>query len=306
MAIFDLPDQATVQALQVGQGVYGDLVFGEWTDYAVLEVDNLLAYESRLADSPLPMRDGDLVNGRWAAGRTVVLPFVVMGNGSHATARATWLQAFDTTHPTREEWVAFRDHGGIYLARARVVRRRIDQNPAGARSLSASAVVELKLADPRIYNGEEWVQTAFVPFGADVGGGFNWPVVNWPINMTAATGGAALVINTGNAVAYPLIRIDNPTGAGSSVTSLTLTNETTGDIFDIDTTITEGQILNIDMDALVRGAAGPHVYIDTSSRYGDWNHPRTLFGLAPGNNVIQAEATGGAPVARLDWLNPTL
>jgi hypothetical protein len=304
--IFDLPDQEVVDALQVGQGVYGGLTFGEHTDWPMFLAENLLAYESRISDTPIPQRDGEMVNGRWAAGRIVVVPFAILGGAQHSVRREEWLAAFNATDPRAEQWLVIRDHGGRYMVRARVVRRRIEQTPQGAGALSSRAVVELKLADPRIYDAEAWIRTALPVVGALVGGGFNLPVAQLPLNMTAGSIGDNIVENTGQTDAYPLIRVENPAGAGSSVTAFELTNSTTGAVVEVNTTITAGQILVIDMDGLARATEGPHIHIDGSSRYGSWVHPRQLWGLAPGLNQLVVAATGGAPIVRLDWLQPTL
>lgn len=302
-SILELPDQGVVQSLGVGQGVYGDLVFGEGTDWPILAADNLLAYESRIADTPIPQRDGDMVNGRWAAGRIVVFPFMILGQSEHAVRRSEWLSTFRADDPRDEHWLVFKDHGGTYMVRVRVARRRVDQNPAGARSLSASAVVEFKLADPRVYDGVNWLQTAIPSYGAGAGGGFNLPVAQLPINMTAPSGGGTIFENTGQTTAYPLIRV---TAVGSSMTAFELANLTTGKVVEVNTTVTVGQTLVIDMDGLARATAGPHIHIEGSSRYGSWVHPRDLWGLAPGFNSLLVTVTGGTPFVRLDWLQPTL
>jgi len=302
-SILELPDQGIVQSLGVGQGVYGDLVFGEGTDWPVLAAENLLAYESRIADTPIPQRDGDMVNGRWAAGRIVVLPFKILGLTEHAARRTEWLSAFRADDPREEHWLVFKDHGGTYLVRARVARRRVEQTPFGARALSSNAVVELKLADPRVYDGEDWLQTAIPSYGAGAGGGFNLPVAQLPINMTAPTGGGTVFENTGQSTAYPLIRV---TAVGSSMTAFELANLTTGQVVEVNTTVTAGQTLVIDMDGLIRAAAGPHIHIEGSSRYGSWVHPREPWGLAPGFNNLLVTVAGGTPFVRLDWLQPTL
>lgn len=303
MAFDDLPDQGIVQGLGVGQGLYNGLVFGEGTDWITSQVENLLGYESRISDVPLPQRDGDLLVARWAAGRIVVVPFLILGDGAHADRRLSWLAAFEASDPRREHWLVFKDHGGRYMVRCRVARRRVEQNVAGARSLSAPAVVELKLADPRIYDADAWLQSALPPFGVPVFPGFNLPVAQLPINMSAPSNADNLVENTGQTTAYPVIRV---TAVGSNMTAFELTNITTGETVEVNTTVNVGQTLIIDMDGLARGTAGPHIHIEGASRYGSWVHPRTLWGLVPGFNYLQAAATGGTPVARLDWLQPTL
>lgn len=306
MAFDDLPDQATVQALTPFQGWWNDLVFGEGTEWALEgELANLLALESRISDVPIPQGDGDIASGRWASGRVVTLPFAILGDAAHSDHRDAWMEAFSNIDPYAQEWLAFRVHEDLKLVRARVVRRQVRLESHSARSNHAHAVVELKLADPRIYDGDAWEQSLLVPVGTPTSPGVNLPVAQLPINMSAPVGGSIAATNTGNAVAYPEIRVTNEVGAGSNITSTTIINSTTGVEVEVVTAIAAGQTLSIDMDALVRAERGPHIHIGGSSRYGAWSHPRELFGLVPGINIITADIVGGTPTVRMEWLQPT-
>jgi hypothetical protein len=137
------------------------------------------------------------------------------------------------------------------------------------------------------------------------GGGFDL-TTELPIDMTAATGGTGIASNTGNADVYPFLRVSNALGAGSNITEFVVTNATHDQSVHVITDITPGQTLVMDFDALVRAEKGPHVYIDTSSRYGDWQQPRTPLAIRPGDNTFFAEVEGGTPTVRLDWMDALL
>lgn len=308
MAIFDLPDQAVVNGLAPYQGWWNGLVWGEGTEHIVeAALDGLLAYESRISDTPIPQGDGDILLGRWASGRTVTVPFRIFGGlAGHAARRREWVNAFSAADPYEQGWLVFRTLERAYMARARVTRRQVELSPEQGRTASSHAVVELKLADPKLYDGIDWVQDVLVPVGAVEGGGFDLAVEELPIDGAASSGGSVNAVNTGNAPAYPLIRVYNDIGAGSPITSVAVRNNTVAKEVEVVTAIAAGQFLTIDLDSLVRAVVGPHIHIDGSSRYGDWQHPREVWGLTPGNNTISSEVTGGDPTVRLDWLQPLL
>lgn len=302
MSVVGLPDQELVQGLQPFQGWLNGLTFGENTNW-ILEgtINGLLQYEGRLGDRPIPQGDGDIPFNRYAAGKTVVWPFRILGDSELDARVEVWEDAFEATDPQAIRWMAFKTTERLLLIRVRVSRRDVEMAPVGARTRTARAVVEVKQADPRIYDGSAWVQTTFIPLGAGTTGGFDLPT-DLPLDMEASDPAASIVENTGRGLAYPLLRIANPSGAGSAVTQAVVTNVTTGDVFTINTTIAEGQTLTADFGAIVRAEPAPHVHIGGASRYGSWEHPRVPLFLAKGDNILTADHTGGAPVFRLDWL----
>lgn len=303
------PEEAA--ALDTWQGQWLDLVFGEGTNYPLIgNLENLLALEARIADQPIPQQDGDIPYGRWAAGRSVTLPFLIHGDPQTATLTdriAEWQGAFTANDPYRHDWLLYKIPGRTIMARARVVRRQVEMSPAAAREGRHQAIVEIKLADPRIYNADVGLKTVTIPTGIAAGGGLDLPA-DLPWDMAATTGGSVNANNDGNATAYPVIRCQNthPTG---NIDTLEVVNVTTGVQVDIATTIAPGQILIADFDGIVRAEQGPHIRIDDASRYGDWQHPREILGFAPGNNTLTSDVTGlgaSGAVVRADWLDPTI
>jgi hypothetical protein len=303
------PPPDVVDSLALFQGYWNGLVFGEGTNFAVeADIDGLLAYESRLADQPVPGGDGDISFARYAAGRFVVLAFGIVGPplSAELTERiAQWYTAFDASDPYALDWLLFRVPGRVLLLRARVARRRIEVAPLSSKSGLTRAVVELKVADPRLYDGSSGGrESMLIPTGPAVGGGFELAVEELPLDMSASTGGSAIAVNSGNAAASPILRISNA-GPGN-VTQVVVSNLTAGITCTFNSVILPGQTLVADFEALARHEAGPYVHIDGVSRYSEWAHPRIPLVLLPGENTLVADFTGGKPTVRIDWLNTNL
>jgi hypothetical protein len=149
-------------------------------------------------------------------------------------------------------------------------------------------VVALTCADPRIYSAE--LHTELVPVFSPSGGGADYPV-DGDKDFTSGTSAEVVVSNAGAADAWPTLRFHGPRDGGT-LTAVELTNRTTGTVLGIVTAVGAGQVLTVDMRALVTGNGDLVVGIDGSSRYGSWQQPRTPFALAPGDNVLRLEVTG--------------
>lgn len=302
------PTIAQVNALQPFQGLWNGLTFGEGTNYLLTaELAGLLAYESRLADSPIPQGEGDFSFSRYAASRFVSLPFIISGVPLSATLEdrvQTWLRSFGVAGTYGQGWLVFKGVSKAYMWRCRVARRRASISPESLKTGAVSAVAELKLADPRIYNALTR-PGGVVPVGAASGGGFDLDT-DLPIDMTGTTGGSLTANNGGTSTAWPVLQISNDAGAGSDITEAVVTNVTAGIIFTIETAIAAGKTLVVNFDKLQRRAPAPHISIDGVSRYGDWQHPREPLPILAGSNSFTADITGGTPTVRLDWYDTSL
>lgn len=307
LSILDFPAPATLAALQPYQGLWHGAIFGENTEWVIEDnIEGLLDYNSRVADQPIPQADGEMQLGRWAAGRTVVLPFVIMGSVlTHAAEREAWLRAFAPDAAHSQSWLAFRAGERVLVARGRMTRRGLETSPMMGRAGASRGVVEIKLTDPRVYDGLRGLRSLVVPLGEAVGGGFDLAVEELPLDMTEPSGGVSVANNQGNAEAWPVIRIRNLDPA-DNITEFELQNVTTGVTVHMIVTIAPGQTLVLDFDRLMQAAPGPHIHIDGNSRFGGWQHPRVPLTLAPGNNLMAGIFTGGDPEVRIDWLEPTL
>jgi hypothetical protein len=308
-SVTSLPDPAFIDALGDYQASYGSFVFGEGTEHALSgSLEGLLALDTRVGDQPIPQGDGDISFGRWAAGRIITFPFVIFGvphSQSFIDSIKEWELAFNISSPYGQEWLLFKTPYSVYAVRAKVVRRSVEVSPTAASAGRSHAVVEFKIADPRVYDGLLGVESILVATEPAEGGGLDLGF-DLGFDMAAAEGGSSIATNSGNANAAPLLRIVNDAGAGGNITRAIVTNVTTGVIFDITTAVTPGQTLVVDFDAMIRAEPAPHIHIDYASRYGDWAHPRVPLLFVPGTNVLIADVTGGDATVRADWLNPTI
>ena len=151
--------------------------------------------------------------------------------------------------------------------------------------------LRLKLADPRAY--EEFANTALLANYDASGGGADYDVTEYGREYTVDKSSQVTVHNGGNANAWPVLKFFGP-GTGT-ITQVTMTNITTGVATVHDTTLLTGQTLTADMDAIiaVRNTGLHVVRLGTTNKYSEWAQPRTPFYLAPGDNILRFEITGG-------------
>jgi hypothetical protein len=153
--------------------------------------------------------------------------------------------------------------------------------------------VKLKAADPRVYSRAELTDTMSVydPSGA---GGMDFDKDGVTDYVADGTAGEITALNSGNADAYPLLRIHGPpTG---TMTGATVQNITTGGeaVFTFGSGLIATDIFTADFRRMVTldGGDVPYVNLNGANRYGEWNLPRIPFTLAPGENVLRFIVTG--------------
>lgn len=285
------------------QWSYRDLVFGDGTRYHVNWVDGFEGHDARTSDSDNPRGDGAIRGLDYVAPRTVGFELAMIeidGDTENPNYETMWLRIRNAFAPSRslDYELAFKRPG----MPERMIRCRPVQLTRKETYRQYNAVgfppVTLRAVDPRIYSTE--LQTALLqPFSASVGG------IDLPNDLSWDFGaGSQIEVNAendGNAEAYPLVRFYGP--VSGTVTGVTLTNVTTGDVLEISATITSGQILTADMTAAVTGANSLVISLDGASRYADWELPRRAFALAPGSNTLRFEVTGTSTDAQclLQW-----
>ncbi len=279
---------------------YGGLVFGEGTDYRLDHAEGFEGYESRVSDSDQPRGDGAIRGLDYVAARTVAFTFSLaeVDSTTYETRVAAVRAAFLPSRSADMDLVFKRPGMVERLIRCRPVQLTRVEEYLSFDQIGHPPVV-LRAVDPRIYSSVEHNGNATVY--AAVGGGMDWPVVNWPVDFTGGSQNLLAVSNAGTAEAYPLIRVFGPTVG--TCTAITLTNLTNGSVFTVNTTITTGQILTGDMTAAVTGANTLVVSLDGSSRYGSWAVPRSAFSLSPGSNVLKFQITGTSTdvICNLTW-----
>lgn len=279
---------------------YNGLTFGDDTGYYVDRVEGLEGFDTRLSDSDEPRNDGAIRGLDYVSARTIA--FVLsLGETTAEDYEDRWAALRAAFAPSRTVDRA------LTFKRAGQVERYVNCRPIQlvrsedykAYGMVGHPPVVFRAVDPRIYASDSQAIVATV-FAAS-SGGMDWAVANWPIDFTGATQNLISAVNNGTADAYPLIRFYGPTVG--TVTGVTLTNLTNGDVLQVTTTITTGQILTADMTAAVTGANTLVISLDGANRYGSWAVPRSAFRLSPGSNDLKFQVTGTSTdaLASIQW-----
>lgn len=271
---------------------YRGLTMGLGTAYHINEVDGLEDDAVRIGDSPLPRRGGDIQGLHVPNSRHITLSVSVIGEKGSQALRDSMQALHDAFQHSDTAYPLYFDEPGITGRRyvlGRVVDRVSKRTPR--QPFLPQYMLRLKLADPRTYAATPDQDTANT-YSAS-GGGLDYGVTEYGKEYTADLSSELVMLNNGNANAYPLIRFYGPTVG--TVTEVTLTNVTTGVTLVLGTTILTGQILTADMHAIatVTPTDLAVIRLGTTNKYGDWAQPRTPFYLAPGDNTMRFEVTGG-------------
>lgn len=287
-------------ALADYQFSYNGLTFGDGTGYYVDHHEGLEGFDTRGSDSDQPRNDGGIRGLDYVATRTIAFT-LALGETSDtayesrmAAVRAAFLPSRSADLP-----LTFKRPGmAERLVNCRPVQLTRVQEYLSFDQIGHPPLV-LRAVDPRIYSSSQYNSNATVY--AAVGGGMDWPVVNWPVDYTGGSQNLLAAQNNGTAEAYPLVRFYGP--IVGTCTGVTLTNLTNGSVLAINTTVSTGQILSADMTAAVTGANINVIDLGGSSRYGSWVVPRAAFSLSPGSNVLKFQVTGTSTdmIANLVW-----
>ncbi len=266
---------------------YRGFRIGADTPYEVVSHEGLLGFEVRSADEDLPRGDGAVRGRDLVAARQCGIDVEVVGSEAEVESLLAALRdAFDPSE-TLDSDLVFKLPGQVeQLIRARPTQLRDRRDWKGL--LLRTQPITMRAADPRIYSSD--VRQLIVPIYSAAGGGIDYPVGDYPIDWTASASGEVVATNAGKARAYPLIRWYGP--VTGTATGVKLTNLTNGEVIDIQTTVSAGQILTADIEAYVTGAARRVIALSGASRYGSWQFPHTAWSLSPGDNVVRFELTG--------------
>jgi hypothetical protein len=285
-----------------GQWSYQGLTFGDGTLFFINKVEGFEGYETRSSDSDQPRGDGAIRGLDYVGARTVSFELAIIEfedidgsvyEGMWSDLRTTFAAARDTDSP-----LTFKRPGQP----ERVINCRPIQITRSEAFLNYNRFgfppVVLRAVDPRLYSSAIYSDNCLVYAGSKGGADFVW---NFGVDFTGGVQNELVAVNNGTADAYPLIRFYGP--ISGTCTGVTLTNTTNGDVFDINTTISSGQILTADMGAAVTGSNSLIISLGGSSRYGSWTLPRSAFRLSPGSNTIrlQVDGTSTDVVANLTW-----
>jgi len=271
---------------------YRSLVMGLGTNYHISSIDGLEDDAVRIGDAAIPRAGGDIPGLHVASSRQIVLNVRVIGDrGSDALrddiqALIDAFQHADDEYPLYFKEPGFDDRRFVWARPAGRVSRRDPRQP-----FLPSFTLRLKLADPRAYR-ETADQDTLIVYSAS-GGGMDYDVTDYGKDYTVDPAAEVVMVNDGNAKAWPLIRFYGPTVG--TIDEVTLTNVTTGGELVLATSILSSQILTVDMHNIVTvKPSDEHVIrLGSTNKYTDWQQPREPFYLQPGSNTLRYEVTSG-------------
>lgn len=281
-------------ALDPHQYEYRSRTFGNGTDVLVERFpEGLRGGDYRMADRELPRGHGAIPGLHTAPARDVVLTLVSTIDKFHADTAAL----MDTMDDLAAVFAVSSDPGVDRKFRFNLPswgERFLYARPAGHSTPDVRGNLlrfrgALTCADPRIYGPDEHVAT--IPIYTPTTGGGDYPG-DYPKDLTASGTLERVVTNAGRGHANPTFSLAKAPGSIGQASSVTLTNRTTGDVLEVVTPIGPGQTLTWRGRAFVTATGEQVLTLDGASRYGDWQHPREPFRLAPGDNVIRMEVGG--------------
>ena len=284
---------------------FANVTVGPETNYDIVVINGLEDLSVRTSDIDFPRSDGAIPGLHLARKRTVTVEFEVNGTDAEdAEANYTTLVTAWQRNNTVEYPLTFKFPGrSEEFIRARITRR-VRSRALPTQFGNIPCIFQLVATDPRTYGIVEYSvplhEFSLSNYGTD------FPT-DFPINFPESTTITSVVTNAGDADVYPLISIKN--GGSSNLTSIAVMNQTTGVALTLSPVLASGQSIFADMDVIVRGLPDLAVSVDRIvSAYADWDQPRDLFALQPGDNVIRVdyEPAGSKAMASILWRNTRL
>ena len=210
---------------------YRGMVFGGGHSLGIQKVVGLQDLSIRSGDVPIPRGDGNIPGLHTIKGKDIVLGLVANGVPKSQDLADTVHLASTTFRRTDiPEPLYFKlpgmDESFVYV---RCVGRVITHTPEmtfGHRPIR----VRLTAADPRVYGSDS--ETTNINIYDASGGGSDFPF-DFAEDFTVNTSREAVLTNDGDTDAHPLLRFYGP--ATGTVTSVKLTNPTTGQVFEVTT-----------------------------------------------------------------------
>lgn len=238
-------------------------------------IEGLDMPDIRATEYDKPGEDGRIVSAQQYGGRTIVLRGIFQASTpqqveelrqSIMTATAIKKNNAGQPQPTRCEFTTL--SGARYFFDSYITRKPVfnwDQ------ILWGNFLIVLSVPHPFIKS------TTSITSGIITqpsGGGFVLPVV-LPITSSAASGGTATLVNTGNAIAYPIITLSG------AITNPFIRNTSTNKTMRLNYTMGVNDTVVIDMleHIITLNSAAPLI----SSKESD----AVFWGLRPGSNVIK-------------------
>jgi hypothetical protein len=251
------------------------LTIGDGTNFKVQKpISGLESAPQRNTTGDFSGSDGGYIGSQFYSIRDVSIPGIILSADvtSHAIDRQLFINAFPINKDINVTFIM--PNGQSFFMLARRSALTCEQQSASYSEYK----VELISSDSLLYDvtGGNAINVN-VPIKS--GGGFVAPVI--PPIVSSAGSGPTVINNTGSAIIYPVITISN------SATNPVITNLTTGQSIKINTTLSNGDILVIDMKQRTVSLNGSNILASRDSSSSWW-------GLALGLNQIQLTTDSGA------------
>lgn len=176
--------------------------------------------------------------------------------------------------------------GTTYRIDCNLIKLTLDYNAGGLRS---DFLIQLGAGDPLFYRTDGGdSHTAHINRVAQ--GGYATPYI---LPVSWDSGSAPTVVNNaGDTVAYPVVTINN------AAHNPTITNQATGETFELTLSTVDGDVLVIDM-------GNRTVTLNGASVMGNKTDDSVWWGLQPGNNgiVLDSDSAGDDVTADIVWRN---
>jgi len=260
------------------------LVLGEGTDYTILNARGFESPGVDVAKSPLAGRHGVTVHRVLWRERIIRLELGLRAStvAAHSVLREDLMEAFDLPR-NGNTTMELTTSDGKTLQMDVNIANVIDGGFLPGYLTTSRIRIEFIAGDPNIYTQTQNEQNITPP----VAGGVTLPTAI-PFAL-ATSGGSATIENMGNGISWPTITVYGP------AVSAHVRNSTLGVQFNIDTTLTAAQYVEVDpknQTVLLNGVTNYLQYFS-----GDW------WWLEPNNNSIQYNSEDNHPDSyiKIQW-----
>ncbi|MFA5172588.1 MAG: hypothetical protein WC426_13585 [Sulfuriferula sp.] len=250
------------------------------------EIDGLGAADVRTSSFLFSGRDGGLVTDQFYGFRNITVSGKIISETceQHQIDRDEFLEAtpIGSTFPVYVTNFV----GQEFLIYCNVIKPVLKYGVGG---MISDFMLQLTAGDPLFYNTDGGgLQSATVQRVTQ--GGYVTPY-DLPVDWASGSN-PTVVVNSGNAIVYPVITLND------SAINPIITNQTTGESFELVLTMVDGDEVIIDM-------LNRTVTINGSNIIGNRTDASTWWGLAVGNNSIVLDSDSGSDnvEATVTWRN---
>lgn len=268
------------------------LALGDNTPYVFMNASGFDSPSQRTEDLMRPLAHGQFSIGQdYLTGRVIQMQFGINDDYGSSTLQDRIDALKAKMIPTDDELVLSYEYNGAAARRVYVRPRRIGYDLDDLMRFGIPTVtLEFLAPDPRIYDDEIDVETVSP---GETTGGMDF-THGFPFGFGSATPGGLDAVNEGN---FPTPFTATVTASGGGISSFSLTNSTTGEVFSMTIDLADSEVMHLDFDARTALLGG------TASRIGYVDRPEsTWFDLEPGSNPIDFSSTGaGTATLEVSW-----